>query len=417
MAWHIIDVKWIHCDQVQHFDAPACYEPRPILILRIFRPMTPPSKPTIGVIASLPESLINFRGRLLRTFVERGYRVVAYAPAAGSTDQKLAAIGVQFKKVSLDRTSLNLFGDLRTLWSLYRSLRRERPAVVLSYTIKPVIYGTIAAVLAGVRVRTVIITGLGYLFTGNSRRRALLRLAILPLYRYALGRADCIFFQNNDDLTLLRQHRVVSARSNVTVVAGSGVDLQHFAQKPVPSQLSFLMIARLVRDKGVVEYVDAARRLRRAHPEVPCRLVGSLDANPSSITQEQLDSWIRDGDIEYLGELADVRPAIEATAVYVLPSYREGMPRTVLEAMATGRPVITTDAPGCRDTIVDGESGWFGPVQDADKLFIAMSRFLAHPTSVSVMGLAARNQAEQKFDVQIVNSQIIDAIERQLSKR
>jgi glycosyltransferase involved in cell wall biosynthesis len=279
---------------------------------------------------------------------------------------------------------------------------------VLSYTIKPVIYGTLAAWLAGVPHRFALITGLGYAFQGCGQRSRLQAL-VQRLYGLALARAQRVFFQNHDDLALFQERGILNPHTQVCVVNGSGVDLDSFAVRPLPAaalagSVRFLFIGRLLGDKGVREYAQAARLLKRSHPQVQCALVGWVDSNPNAITQAELDGWIADGSIEFLGRLADVRPAIEACSVYVLPSYREGTPRTVLEAMAMGRPIVTTDAPGCRETVIDGENGFLVPVQDAVALAQAMARFIDEPALQTSMGIRSRLIAEVKYDVHKVNA-------------
>jgi glycosyltransferase involved in cell wall biosynthesis len=218
-----------------------------------------------------------------------------------------------------------------------------------------------------------------------------------------------VFFQNPDDLALFQERGILQPHTPVCVVNGSGVDVASFAVRPLPAAalagaVRFLFIGRLLGDKGVREYAQAARLLKRSHPQVQCALVGWIDSNPNAISQAELDGWVADGSIEFLGRLADVRPAIEACSVYVLPSYREGTPRTVLEAMAMGRAVITTDAPGCRETVVDGDNGFLVPVHSVDALAEAMARFITDPTLAARMGQRGRQLAEEKYDVHKVNA-------------
>lgn len=205
---------------------------------------------------------------------------------------------------------------------------------------------------------------------------------------------------------------ILQPHTPVSVVNGSGVDLASFAVKPLPDgaaqgAVRFLFIGRLLGDKGAREYAEAARLLKRNHPQVRCALVGWIDSNPNAITQEELDAWLVDGSIEFLGRLADVRPAIAACSVYVLPSYREGTPRTVLEAMAMGRAIITTDAPGCRETVVPGDNGFLVPVQDVNALAQAMRRFVEDPALQLSMGARSRKMAEDKYDVHKVNAMML----------
>ncbi|MDX5300418.1 MAG: glycosyltransferase family 4 protein, partial [Gammaproteobacteria bacterium] len=287
-----------------------------------------------------------------------------------------------------------------------RLMRRLRPTVTLPYTIKPVFYGTIAAWLAGVPHRYALVTGLGYAFT--DRRGGLLTVIIRTLYRFALGKAHRVFFQNPDDENLFRETGLLPVSVPSVVVNGSGVDAAAFAVATLPQgHPTFLMIGRLLGDKGVREYAEAARRIKARHPEVRFRLVGWIDTNPDAITQSELDAWVARGTLDFLGKLDDVRPAIADSTVYVLPSYREGIPRTVLEAMAMGRPIITTDAPGCRETVIDGDNGFLVPVKSIDALVEAMLNFIEDPGLAPRMGRRSREIAEEKYDVHKVNAVLL----------
>jgi glycosyltransferase involved in cell wall biosynthesis len=224
------------------------------------------------------------------------------------------------------------------------------------------------------------------------------------MYRFALRRSECVFFQNPDDRNLFLELGIVPEQACTVVVNGSGVDVSRFALMPVPrGPVCFLMICRLLGDKGVREYAAAAERVRVAHPEARFYLAGWIDENPDSIEQRELDEWVKRGVIEFLGKLDDVRPAIERCAVYVLPSYREGTPRTVLEAMSMGRAIITTDAPGCRETVVDGQNGFLIAPRSVDALVASMERFIEDPELAVRMGGVSRKIAESKYDVHKVN--------------
>jgi len=297
--------------------------------------------------------------------------------------------------------------SLIQLWQLMRSLK---PDVVLAYTVKPVIYGMLAARLASVPKRFALITGLGYAFQGGdatSGSRRWVRLLVQKMYALALRGTNKTFFQNPDDKKLFFERALLSRRAKSVVVNGSGVDLKIFEPSTPPMPISFLLIARLLGDKGVREYVEAARLIKDSHPEVIFNLAGWIDDNPNSISSYELDSWIKEGLVTYWGRLSDVRPAIAASSVYVLPSYREGTPRTVLEAMAMGRAIVTTDAPGCRETVIDGVNGYLVEVKSAESLAYAMMRFVAEPSKAYAMGQASRKLAEEKFDVHAVNNKML----------
>ncbi|SFM82597.1 glycosyltransferase family 4 protein [Marinobacter pelagius] len=362
---------------------------------------------TFLLIASFPDSLIKFRGPLLRALVAKGLDVHVAAPDlpdVADIRTELEALGITLHEIGLKRTGTNPVADLGTVAELWRLMRSIRADYVLGYTIKPVIYGSLAAWLASVPNRFALVTGLGYAFTGEaSGKRGLLRKLIQRLYRFGLSKSRKVFFQNPDDEALFRQLGLLPAGIPSRVVNGSGVDVADYSLAPLPEKPSFLLIARLLGDKGVREYAQAARLVKAQYPDAVFRLVGWIDNNPDAISQHELDEWVSSGTLEFLGKLADVRPAIADCNVYVLPSYREGTPRTVLEAMAMGRAVITTDAPGCRETVTDCENGFLVPVQAVDELADAMIRFIEEPELVADMGERSRQIAEQKYDVHKVN--------------
>jgi len=368
---------------------------------------------TVVVLGGFAESLVVFRGPLLRTLAERGHRVVAAAPAApAAVVDALAAMGVEYRDVPFERTALRPDRDLRTLGALVGLFREIRPGAVLAYTVKPVIYGLLAARLAGVPRRFAMITGLGYAFIGTGLKARLAGAAARRLYRLSLKGADRVFFQNPDDRALFERLELVRGPEQAVMINGSGVDLDAFCPAPLPppGNPSFLLMARLLRDKGICEYVAAARTLRAKYPEAVFRLAGWIDDNPAAVSERELRAWVAEGAVEYLGRLDDVRLALAGASVYVLPSYREGTPRTVLEAMAMGRPVVTTDAPGCRETVRHGVNGYLAPVRDAGALARAMERFLVEPELIEAMGRKSRQIAAEKYDVRKVNAVILETM-------
>lgn len=367
------------------------------------------------LIAGFPDSLLQFRGPLIEALLERGLEVHVAAPDLADDSELrdiLISRGLTVHSIPLRRTGVNPFADLRTLFVLWCLMRRIRPDYVLGYTIKPVVYGSIAAWMAGVPRRFALITGLGYAFQGDVRRGGL-RAVVQRLYALSLRRTHGVFFQNPDDESLFRSAGILNSAITSVVLNGSGVDLAAFDMTRLPVEPVFLLVARLLGDKGVREYIEAARIVRRGRPNARFLLVGWIDENPDAIKRHELDSWIDEGVVEYLGRLADVRPAIAQASCYVLPSYREGTPRTVLEAMAMGRAVITTDAPGCRETVIDGVNGFLVPVREVAPLVSAMLRFIESPELLSEMGKKSRELAVQKFDVHKVNSIMINAMKIQ----
>ena len=294
----------------------------------------------IVVVSPLGEHVLSVRGEMVRSIADRGHTVLVVGPATSlPVRTAFAEIGVRYMAAPIRRNGLNPFQDAMTLVSLVRILRRFRTDCVLVYAAKPVIYGSLAARLAGVRVRTAMITGAGSaLGGGEATDRRFISLVVRRLYALALRSVHVVFFQNTDDLRLFRSLGLVSSRNRVVMINGSGVDLEKFTPVPLPAgPPTFLMIARLIRDKGVYEYVEAARRVRRVTPEARFQLLGAFDTNPTAISPVELQAWRDEGIIEYLGATSDVRPVISRCHVVVLPSYGEGMPLAILEAMAMAR--------------------------------------------------------------------------------
>jgi glycosyltransferase involved in cell wall biosynthesis len=367
----------------------------------------------VVVLGGFAPALISFRGDLIAAMASAGHEVIACAPGAHpEVAEALRARGARDLPGELDRSGINPLADLASLLRLRQMFRHLRPDLVLAYTAKAVIYGAGAARLAGVPHIFALITGLGYAFIdGREVKRRILRQMTTRLYRASLAGCDAIFFQNRDDLDEFRRTGIVAAEKRLIRVDGSGVDTEHYGFAPVaPEPPTFLLIARLLRDKGIVEYVEAARRLRAEYPKARFCLLGPMDPNPAGLSAAVLDQWRAEGAIEYLGEADDVRPHLRACTVYVLPSYREGMPRTVLEAMATGRAIVTTNAPGCRETVVDGDNGFLVPPRDAGALAEALRRFIVRPGLATCMGARSRRVAEQRFDVHRVNAVMLEAM-------
>jgi len=363
------------------------------------------------LIAGFADSILQFRGALLDALRESGLDVHVAAPGltpGSPMRDALEARGMSAHPIPLRRTGMNPVADLRSMAGLWRLMRRIRPDYTLAYTIKPVIYGTLAAWLAGVPRRYALVTGLGYAFQGQEDSgRNTLRSIAQGLYRAGLGKAHLTFFQNPDDEALFRSLNILSAGQASRVVNGSGVDLNRYQVAPLPKTAHFLLIARLLGDKGVREYAAAAARLRAAHPGCSFSLAGWIDDSPDAIAKAELEQWTASGDIRFLGRLEDVRPAIADCSVYVLPSYREGTPRTVLEAMAMGRAIITTDAPGCRQTVEEGGNGLLVPPRSVDALAEAMESLLSAPDRVAAMGARSRAIAQEKYDVHKVNQAML----------
>lgn len=381
-----------------------------------------PSKKVL-LVGGYDRSLLNFRGALLRAMVQAGHTVIGAAPnETRGVSQALFDIGVRYVPFALTRAGLNPMLDVRALRRLRALFQHEGPDVVLSYTIKPVIYGSLAASWAGVPRIYALITGLGAGFHTSGIKGRMLRFMIVTMYRMSLGRCTKVFVQNKEIAELFIREKIVPA-DKVMVVAGSGVDTRHFAFSPMPEGAPvFLLLARMLRDKGVGEYVTAARLVKAQIPQARFLLVGDTDPNPAAISRKQLDQWNAEGGVEYHSAVSDVRALLSDCSVYVLPSYHEGMPRSVLEAMAVGRPVITTDTIGCRETIREagaadhedirtGENGLLVPVRSIGPLAAAMLRLAKDPCLRAQMGRRGREIAEQQFDVQLINGWMLHAMD------
>lgn len=360
----------------------------------------------------MAETLANFRGPLIADMTAAGIEVLALAPDYDErTREAVRAFGGEPVDISLDRTGMHPLRDTADMIRLAVLLRRLKPDATFSYFIKPVIFGSLAAWLAGVRYRFAMVAGLGYIFTAGALRdgltRRVLRWTASFLYWVGFGVCNKVYFQNADDM-----HQFVGGgllpKSKTVLINGSGVDLDRLPHvPPTNSQPIFLLMARLLREKGIYEYAEAARLVKRARPDARFILLGKTDSNPGGLTEAEVRGWVNEGIIEWRGHVDDVRPWIEQSNVYVLPSWREGKPRSTQEAMAIGRAIITTDAPGCRDTVDAGVNGILIPVRDPESLAAAMMRFVREPELIAIMGAASRRIAEERFDVIKINRRIL----------
>lgn len=367
----------------------------------------------VVVVGLMAASIVSFRGQMLQAMAAHGHDVLAMAPESDAeVTATLKGWGVHYRATGMSRTGMNPLRDLGMVGRLARVFRSQRADTVLVYGAKPVIYGLIAARLARVRTRSAMITGAGSaLIGGPGMKRRVLSWLMRSMYAVALRQATVVFFQNPDDERLFRRWRLIGRRCRTVRINGSGVDLERFAAVPLPDGApTFLMVGRLLRDKGLMEYAEAAHRAHEAHPDAQFQLLGPTDSNPSAIPLDQVESWVAQGFLDYLGSTDDVRPYLRDAQVFVLPSYGEGMPRSALEALAIGRPVITTDVPGCRETVVDGRNGQIVAPRDATALATAMIDMLERRSEWAAMGDASRRLAEERFDVHQVNATILQAL-------
>ena len=342
----------------------------------------------------------NFRRALVEALASDGHQITVLAPSDDAVPE-LERLGCLVRPLEMSVKGLNPLEDLKLQRRFGQIFRDERPDAVLSYTIKNNIFGAYAAKRADVPFIPNV-TGLGTAFLSGK----LLQTVTEQLYRHSFADLPVVFFQNEDDRDLFLKRRLVRV-DQARLLPGSGIDLQRFApgDRPGPEEPpTFLMIARLLRDKGVVEFVEAARMVKARHPKARFQLLGAVGSeNRSAIGHETLNAWVAEGVVEYLGTTNDVRPAIAAASCIVLPSYREGAPRTLIEAAAMARSLIATDVPGCRAVVDRDVSGYLCDVQSAESLAEAMERFLGlPPEAMQAMGAAGRTKMEREFDQRLV---------------
>lgn len=367
-------------------------------------------KKRVAVLSSHTPSLFWFRMDMMKRFQECGYEVFALGDQDESEwKDKFAEQGVTYKQIKVERNGVNPVHDLATLTSIKKVLAEIKPEKLFTFQAKTIIYGGIAASLLGIKEVYPLVAGMGSVFLKDDIKTKVIRQIMIAEYKTAMRNSPTVFFQNHDDEKIFKDNHIVT-KQNVVLIPGSGVNCQKFTVTEMPETFGFLCISRLIRDKGVYEYLEACKKIKEKYPEIRCLLVGPYDTNPSALKPEELKPFIDDGIIEYFGEQEDVRPYLEQCMVFVLPSYREGTPKTNLEAMASGRAIITTDAPGCRETVVDGENGYLVPVKNVDCIVEKMEYLINNPDVAVSMGLKGRAKVESTFDVEIVNQKICDAM-------
>jgi glycosyltransferase involved in cell wall biosynthesis len=370
------------------------------------------ARKTILISINAAWNILNFRMGLIRALQEKGYRVVALAPP-DEYGERLAEHGVEYHALPMDKQGTSPLRDLALFGRYLAALSRIRPDVFLAYTAKPNVYGSLAAQALGIRVINNV-SGLGTAFI----REGLITKVISSLYRLAFRRSATVFFQNGEDRDLFVERGLVR-NEKARLLPGSGVDITRF--RPASGgpdggeagPFTFLLVARLLWDKGVGEYVEAARLVRREAPDTRFQLLGFLDVpNRTAVPRGDVERWVEEGLVEYLGASDDVRPHIAASNCVVLPSYREGLPRTLLEAAAMAKPLIATDVPGCRHVVEDGVNGYLCRVRDGRSLADAMLRLVRLSAAERTrLGLAGRARIEAEYDERLVISRYLTAIE------
>lgn len=364
----------------------------------------------IVFVANTAWSMFNFRQGLLLHLLNDGYHISVVAPN-DKFSEKLKDMGCDVVELPMSAKGVNPLDDLKLVTWLYSCYRNLKPDFIIHYTIKPNIYGSLAARMAGVP-SLAITTGLGYTFVNNNFISKIAR----QLYKIAFRYPKEVWFLNEDDRqTFLKYNLVYEGKAKL--LHGEGVNVSHFSPISASSSnnsTTFLLIARMLWDKGIGEYVDAARVIKTKYPTTRFQLLGACDVpNPSVISREQISIWESEGIVEYLGTTDDVRTVIANVDCVVLPSYREGIPRTMLEAAAMAKPLIVSDAPGCKDVVINGKTGFLCKVKNRDSLAAAMELIINQSTQERVdMGVAGRNLVLHKFDERVVIQKYIDMLSK-----
>jgi glycosyltransferase involved in cell wall biosynthesis len=348
------------------------------------------------------------RRKLISSIIEKGHRVIVTGYQDGY-EKEIEELGASFIKVPFNRAGFNPFKDISLIIKYHQIIKREQIDLVHSYTIKPNIYGSIAARLAGIKEVFPTLNGIGFAFTGTGTKARIARTFASILYWIAFKCSKAIFFHNSDDIDLMVKARLTKADKCVLTL-GSGIDMEYYAAAEMPHKISFILISRLLKAKGILEYIKAAQKVKQQFPEIVFGLVGPTDPNPTGIKLSDIQNYIDDDVIHYHGSQSDVRPFIRDAAVLVLPSYREGVPHTVLEAMSTGRAILTTDVAGCRETVVNGKNGFLVRPYAIDDLGEKMIWMIENPKKVKEMGKNSLLMAKEKFEEKKVNSIILNTM-------
>ena len=359
----------------------------------------------ILIFGTVPNDLLNFRADLIQDFKKKGHEVIASSSALDSNSLiHVNKLDIKYESIYLKRHGLNLIGDTRTLVNLLSLLKKQKPNLVLAHGIKLVIWGGISSRIKKTSFFA-LITGLGFAFQGKSFRRKLLTKFVSFLYKVALKNSKAVIFQNNDNRNLFIEKGIVP-KSKTHLVNGSGVDIKKYSLSELPnSSISFLLVARLLGEKGLREYASAAKVVKAQFPNVEFDIVGAEDESLDAISIDEVRSWSKY--VNYNGSTDDVRPYIKKCHVYVLPSYHEGLPRSTLEAMSMGRPIITTNASGCKETVEEGKNGFMVPVGSSKELAKKMIWFIKNEEKIKSMGKWSRMMVENRFDVRSVNQEMM----------
>lgn len=359
------------------------------------------------ILSSYAPTLFYFRKEMMLAIKEKGHEVIACAPdSQNEWESKFSEVGIKYLQINnIDRTGKNPIKDLKGFLSLLKLINKIKPQKIFTYQAKTIIYGAYAGYLVGVKEIYVMMGGLGSVFRSTKGFDFIQKIMLLQ-YKLAFSLSKTVFYQNDDDYQELINTKVVSKRKLVKV-NGSGVNMEKFASKEINSYNNFLFVGRLIKDKGIYEYLEAAKIVKKEYPRTSFKVIGYFDTNPSAMDKDEFYKYVREGIIDYVGHTDDVYPHLKNSTVFVLPSYHEGTPKSVLEAMAVGRAIITSDAPGCRETVVDEYNGFLVPVKDVNKLAEKMIYFVNNKEKTIEFGLNSLKYCKEKFDVNKVNQTIL----------
>lgn len=367
----------------------------------------------IIMIGTVAASFYGFRAELIRALIKNGHQVYAYTTDYKEEDLvKITQLGANPIPYKLSRGGLNPLQDIYSTISLAKSIKAIEPDVVFSYFSKPVIFGTLAAKLAKTPKVIGMLEGLGYVFTdqpkGIDAKTSIIKILQVILYKISLPRLDTFILLNNDDpIDLLERYNIKV--KNIEILGGIGLDLKKYPLAPIPdSPFNFIFIARLLKEKGIFEFIEAAKKVKKQYPNTKFTVLGAIDTeNPGALKQYELDNLIELNLIEYPGHVDNIQSWIANSHVFVLPSYREGLPRSTQEAMSMGRPIITTDVPGCRETVINGLNGFLIEKWNPTAIEERMIYFIENPDQIEKMGLKSYEMAQEKFDAEKTNKKLL----------
>ncbi len=359
------------------------------------------------LISPKNRSAYNFRGDLIKDIKAKGYEVTVTGPNKEGVD-KIEELGVNFIEIPVNKNGINPFADIIYCFKLYKAIKREKANVVMGYTIKPVIYGSIAAYMARVQNRISMITGAGYLFASNNFKAKIIKHISFALYKIGLSVANKVIFQNIDDLNEFVDNKLVK-KEKCNVVNGSGVNMKKFSPSEYPAIPSFFFLGRLVYTKGGMDFVKAAKIVKDNYPNTRFMILGKFEHKlPDAITKEELMPYVDDGTVEFFPETDNISKYYAMSSVFVLPTaYREGTPRVILEALASARAVITTFTPGCKETVIDGKNGFFVPTHNPMAIAEKMTYFIENPDKIAKMGAESLKICQKKYEISIINKRML----------